>query len=271
MGVSDRYHFAWFREALERFEGETGRLADIRKGGAPLALWCFGGQQVDPAIDFLLEALGRDRTELQFCDKFPRNPGVQTQDINALASLPDNSCDVFTLIRASFFIADPPSCLEQVRRVVKPGGLAIIDWLHGLSDAPVLNLPGRPKYGDEASPFLTTYADPQFLVDFPATFEAFIRHVNRPPSWTNVGQPGVPVPVRERIARLLGGGPRRQVTLETYLDTLRVDLKNAGKRLVEPELMEQYFKVVFRDVRYFYPMVQKFNLFLLTVLQPVGK
>lgn len=47
-------------------------------------------------------------------------------------------------------------------------------------------------------------------------------------------------------------------------------LRRAGKHLVEPALMERYFTVVFRDARYFYACVRKFNLYLLTVLEPVG-
>jgi hypothetical protein len=35
--------------------------------------------------------------------------------------------------------------------------------------------------------------------------------------------------------------------------------------------MEQHFKVVFRHARYLYPHVGKFNLYLLTILEPVGK
>ncbi|MBI4589766.1 MAG: hypothetical protein HY725_13090, partial [Candidatus Rokubacteria bacterium] len=52
---------------------------------------------------------------------------------------------------------------------------------------------------------------------------------------------------------------------------LRAELARAGKHLIEPGLMEQHFKVVFRHARYFYPLVKKFNLYLLTVLRPVGK
>ena len=32
-----------------------------------------------------------------------------------------------------------------------------------------------------------------------------------------------------------------------------------------------HFKVIFRHARYFYPHVRKFNLYLLTVLEPLGK
>ena len=146
-----------------------------------------------------------------------------------------------------------------------------MDWLHGLSDAPVLDLRGDPRYGDGPTPFTTTYADPQFLVDFPEEFEALIRHVNRPPAWSNPDSPGAPVAIPARLRRMLGGGAKRSLALPTYLDALRTDLRRADKFLIEPDLMEQYFKVVFRHARYFYPVVRKFNLYLLTVLEPVGK
>jgi hypothetical protein len=42
----------------------------------------------------------------------------------------------------------------------------------------------------------------------------------------------------------------------------------AGKHLIDADLMEQ---VVFRHARYFYRHVGKFNEYLLTVLEPVGK
>ncbi len=72
------------------------------------------------------------------------------------------------------------------------------------------------------------------------------RHHNRPPAWANIDQPGTLLPLRTRLARALGGGPRRRITPGTY------------------------FKMLFRHARYFYPFVRKFNLYLLTVLEPVG-
>ena len=271
MGVSDRYHFGWLCQALDRFENETGHLAAIRRKGDDLAIWCFGERRVNPPISYLWDALGEKQTQVTLFDKFPNDPSVRAQDLNALENLPDNSCNVFTLFRASYFIADPPAFLSHVRRLVRPGGVAVIDWLHGLSDAPVTDLPGDPRYGDTASPFMTTYADAAFLAEFSAEFDAFLQHVNRPPWWVNVEQPGAALPLREQVRRLLGQRPHRQVTRATYLDTLRSDLARAGKHLIEPPLVEQHFKVVFRHARYFYPFARKFNLYILTVLQPVGK
>lgn len=271
MGVSDRHHFDWLRQALERFEAEQAPFAALRREGRELAVWCLAEQRETPPLAYLRESLGTDRARLSFFDGFPTEPGVRRADMNALEDLPDSSCDVLTLFRASMFIAQPARVLGNARRLLRPGGVALIDWLHGLSDAPVLDLRGDPGYGGGSTPYLTTYADTQFLEDFPDQFRALVKHVNRPPTWANVKNPGQRVPLGERFRRMLGAGPRRQVTLATYLDALRGELARAGKHLIEPGLIEQHFKVVFRDARYFYPMVGKFNLYLLTGLRPVGK
>lgn len=271
MGISDRHHFTWLRDAVEQFERQTDRLAAVKSATKRRHLWCLGGQRVDPAIEYIRDTLGRGDTSLEFFDKFPRVPGVVEVDLNALDVLPDDACDVLVVFRASYFVADPQRFLGGVRRLLRPGGLAFVDWLHGLSDAPVLDLRGDPRYGGGSTPFMTTYADHRFLMEFPQEFEAFIRHVNRPPAWTNPDSPGAPVAVAARVWRMLGGGVKRSLTLATYLDALRTDVSRAGKFLIEPDLMEQYFRVVFRHARYFWPVVRKFNLYLLTVLEPVGK
>ncbi len=271
MGISDRHHFGWLTGALARFERETGRLGAIGRAGGEPVLWGLGARHVDPVLAYVAETL-ESRTRVALFDRFPEGaPGVRALDINALESLPDDACDVLAVFRASYFIAEPATFLAQAHRVLRPGGLAIIDWLHGLSDAPVLDLRGDPRYGGGSTPFTTTYCDSQFLADFAPEFGALIRHVNRPPASADVERPGARVPWRAWIARALGGGPRRRVALATYLDVCRADLARANKQLIEPPLMEQYFKVMFRHARYFYPHVGKFNLYLLTVLEPVGK
>jgi len=272
LGISDRHHFSWLTGALASFEGETGRFAVIgRETGAPV-LWGLAARRRDPALDWIAKAMGGERTRVTLFDRFPEGAaGVRFQDINALGNLPADACDVLALFRASYFVARPAALLAEARRIVRPGGLVIVDWLHGLSDAPVLDLRGDPRYGGGPTPFRTTYLDAQLLAEFSGEFEAFLRHVNRPPSWANVERPGAPVPPGERVRRWFGRGPRRAVTLSTYLPTCRAELERAGKHLIEPSLLEQHFKVVFRHARYFYRHVRKFNLYLLTVLEPVGK
>ena len=272
MGISDRHHFGWLTGALASFEDETGRFATIgRETRAPI-LWGLAARRLDPALDWIAKALGGERTRVTLFDRFPEGAtGVQVHDLNALETLPADGCDVLTLFRASYFITQPAAFLAEARRIVRSGGLVIVDWLHGLSDAPVLDLRGAPRYGGGSTPFTTTYLDAQMLSEFPDEFGALIRHVNRPPAWADVERPGVPVPLGVRLRRLFGGGPRRNVTLGTYPAACRAELERAGKHLIEPPLMEQHFKVVFRHARYFYPHVRKFNLYLLTVLEPVGK
>jgi SAM-dependent methyltransferase len=271
LGVSDRYHFKWLTGALERFETQQGKLGVLAREPGPHAIWCLAGQREIPPIAFLRDSLGRARTEVVFLDKFPTEAGVRPLDMNGLEGLPDAACDVLALFRASYFISDPPRFLAQASRILRPGGLAVIDWLHGVSDAPVLGVQGDEGYGGGPTPRVTTYCDPQFPREFTGEFERFLLHVNHPPAWANVEKPGTPVPFGERVRRVLRGGPRGTLAVGGYVDAVREVLEREGKHLIGPELMEQYFKVLFRDARYFYPHVGKFNLFLLTALSPVGK
>jgi hypothetical protein len=167
-------------------------------------------------------------------------------------------------------VEDPRAFLSGVRRLLRPGGIMIVDWLHGSAGAPVLDLPGFHEYEGRRYRFWTTYADPAFVEEFPREFGAFIGHVNRPPSRTNVGGPGARLPVGAALKRLVGGGPGRGVTAANYIDALRADLTRAGGHLVGPEVMEEFFKVAFRDACYLNRLSGKFYLYLLTVLRPVG-
>ena len=258
MGVSDRHYFAWLAGALARFERESGDFAAIGgTGPGPVDLWVLAGARPNPAIEYARDALGRARARVTYLDRFERGDDVTAADMNALGDIPDASCDVLMMTRASYMIADPPAFLQHARRIIRPGGVLVIDWLHGAAERPALDLPGHHEYDGRAYPFRTTYCDPESLAEFAGEFAAFLRHANRPP-------------LGERIRRGLGRGSRQDVTVATYEDTLRAALGRAGKHLVEPDALELCFKVVFRDARYLYPFTKKFYLHLLTVLRPVG-
>lgn len=275
MGVSDRWHFDWLADALAQFEREHGTLSRMGGGGS-VAIAALAEQRLTRPLARLTELIGRERTRVDLFNKYPADPSVMFLDLNDLSALDDNAYDVVTLSRASLFIADPERFLADLSRILRPGGLAVIDWLHGLSNAPLLAMPGTPQYGGEAVPFLTTYGDAQFLSEFPREFAAFIRHVNQPPWWVDMTRLGRRRTVMEGFRRWLAGAgkgtvPRELLTPETYLQTLEDQLTRAGKRLVGAPVLETHFKVLFRHARYFYPHVKKFNLYLLTVLTPVGK
>jgi len=268
LGVSDRHYFAWLAGALESFERASSELRAIgsRAGGAEL--WVLAGARTNPAVERVRDALGGAR--VRFLDRFETGPGILRADFNDLGGLPDEACDVLMMTRASYMIEAPAAFLAGARRIVRPGGLLIVDWLHGAADAPLLTLPGHHAYQGRAHAFHTTYCDAESVGEFAAEFGALIAHVNRPPAWVNLEQPGTALPARARLRRLFGGGPPRRVTVATYLPTLREELARAGKRLIEPEQLDPHFKVVFRHARYMYPRTKKFQLHLLTVLRPAG-
>ena len=258
MGVSDRHYFAWLTGALACFERESGELAAI--GGRPgaLDLWVLAGARANPAIDFVQGALGAERTAVRFFDRFDGGPGVVRADMNALEDVGADQCDVLALTRGSYLIAHPPAFLRDARRIIRPGGLLVVDWLHGAAERPALDLPGRHDYEGRAYPFLTTYCDAESVAEFPAEFGALARHLARPP-------------LGARLGALLRRGSTSEVTPANYLDSLRAALARAGKHLVEGAALDSTFKVLFRDARYLHPVTGKFYLHLLTVLRPVGK
>jgi SAM-dependent methyltransferase len=272
LGVSDRPYFAWLRSALERYEAGAGHLAALGRQRSRLDIWVLAGARTNPAIDFLRAALGLERTALRFFDRFAEDPGVERADFNDLKSLPDDACDVLIMSRASYMIRAAEEFLDHVRRIVRPGGLVVVDWLHGRADAPALDLPGMYDYEGHQAGFVTTYCDPEFIGQFSAEFDAFLRHVNRPPSWVNLTDPGRPRSLAWRVARTLRFRPHGpEITRANCLDAMRAALSLASKRLIEPETLAHYFAIRFREAKYFYRLSGKFHLYLLTVLQPVGK
>ena len=267
MGVSDRPYFDWLTGALDRCERARGLFGALGRARPTVDVWGLAERQQTPAMGWLRAAVAPARPQVTLLDKFGDAPGVRPVDLNRLDAEPAGACDVATILRASFFVTDPPGFLRNLHRLLRPGGLAVVDWLHGCSDAPVLDFPLDPRYGDAPSPFVTTYMDAAFMAACPGEFDRFIKDVNRPPWTANLARPGQRVGVAERLLRIAELGPQRQISRATYAEALRADLHRAGKRLVEPELLERHFEVVHRDARYLHRQTGKFNLYLLTVLR----
>ena len=257
MGVSDRPYFDWLAGALGRFERESAELCAIGAGRS-VDLWVLAGARTNPAIEATREALGAARTTVRWLDRFERGPDVTAADFNALVDMPEDACDVLMMTRASYMIEDPSAFLREARRMLRPGGLLVIDWLHGSSETPALDLPGHHEYEGRAYPLRTTYCDAESLTDFAGEFGALIRHAGRPR-------------LRERWRHPLSVAPSSPPTVAGYLSMLRDGLARSGKHLVDPAMLGSTFKVLFRDARYLHPTTRKFYLYLLTVMRPVGK
>ena len=67
MGVSDPHYFAWLTAALRRFERESGELgATAAAAAAGAELWVVAGARMNPAIEFVRDALGQRRTAVRW-------------------------------------------------------------------------------------------------------------------------------------------------------------------------------------------------------------
>jgi SAM-dependent methyltransferase len=267
LGVSDRPYFDWLTGALDRCERAHGLFGALGRARPTVDVWGLAERQETIAMGWLRAAMAPAQPVVTLLDKFGDAPGIRPVDLNGLDEMPAGACDVATVLRSSFFVTDPPRFLRDLRRLLRPGGLAIVDWLQGCSDAPVLDFPLDPRYGDAPSPFVSTYMDAAFIAQFPDEFDRFIKDLNRPPWSANLARPGEPLGVAERLLRIAELGPQRRISRATYAETLRADLHRAGKQLVEPELLERHFEVVHRDARYLHRQTGKFNLYLLTILR----
>jgi SAM-dependent methyltransferase len=170
MGESNPAHFRW---VSSEFLAHRHVFAGLRQ---PATVFGIAEQGTTPPLETLANVLGGQPT-FRFFDLTPTNAAVERLDINKLDGLPSGACDVITLFRASFFIRDQRHVLAGFHRILRPGGIAVIDWLHGHSDYPVLDLgPGQQ--------YTTTYLDDS-LLDLPA-FDAFLAHIRRPPRWRHL-------------------------------------------------------------------------------------
>lgn len=249
MGESNAAHFLWLSGAIRE---NLAVLKDLPRNSVVFAI---GEQRATPPLEELTGTLGSGTTVRLF-DLYPNNASVERLDVNELSSLPAGAADVITLIRTSVFIRDPKHVISGFHRILRPGGVVVVDWLHGTSDAPVLDL---------GQPYSATYLDGE-LLRLPA-FAAFLRHVAQPPRVAHavrvllrrVRHPHLPP-----VPFLLRG---RRVTLAEYPTVLSRVLHEAGKWLITPHDLAPHFRVRARDARYFYPETRTFACWALTILE----
>ncbi len=250
MGESNAAHFAWLQDAIQEHAALFKHLL-----ARPVTIYAIGEQVVTPPLAALKTLLGGSVT-IQCFDLYPMNADVSRLDVNDLDGLAAGSCDVVTLLR-TLFIRNPQHVLTGFHRILRPGGLVIVDWLHGSSDAPVLTL----------GPYTATYLDDE-LLRLPA-FSEFLEHVQHPPRLRHAGRAVLRRLRHPRLPPVPFLGRGTPVNTATYRAVLHRTLKNAGKRLIEERDVEPYFIVRARGARYFYPWTRTFGCWAFTIMERV--
>jgi SAM-dependent methyltransferase len=194
---------------------------------------------------------------IQCFDLYPASADVTRLDVNDLDGLALRSCDVVTLLRTSVFIRNPQRVLTGFHRILRPGGVAIVDWLHGSSDAPVLDL----------GHYTATYLDAEIL-RLPA-FAEFLEHVQHPPRLRHAARVLLRRLRHPRLPSVPFLGRGHAASTATYSAVLRRMLEEAGKHLITARDLESYFVVRDREARYFYPWTHTFSCWALTIMERI--
>jgi SAM-dependent methyltransferase len=251
MGESTPAHFTWLSSTLLEHRHVFGRLRQ------PPTVFAIAEQGETAPLRKLANVLG-GRTTVRLFDLTPTSAAVERLDVNRLDGLPGGACDVITLFRASFFIRDPAHVLASFHRLLRPGGIVVVDWLHGHSDKPVLDLGPGDLY-------VTTYLDDE-LLQLPA-FGALLEHVRRPPHWRHLARA-----LRRRVRHpslppLPWLDKGQELDLQSYPQALRHALEKVGKNLIVEKDLAPWFEVRARAARYFYPETRTFACWALTLLE----
>ena len=125
-----------YPDLLERLLGGHGGIRPIPDDGRVLDLGAGTGnltyRLIAPARDRVVFAADNNRIMLEFlrskCQRFLRTAAdgggviALKQDITSLFGLEDNYFDVAILNNVLYAVSDAKACLEEVHRVLKPGG-----------------------------------------------------------------------------------------------------------------------------------------------------
>jgi SAM-dependent methyltransferase len=256
MGESNPAHFRWLSSEILAHRHVFSGLRQ------PANVFGIAEQGTTPPLETLLNVLGGQPLErpptIRFFDLTPTNAAVERLDINKLDGLPSGACDAITLFRASVFIRDPLHVLSGFQRILRPSGVAVVDWLHGHSDYPVLDLgPGHQ--------YTTTYLD-DTLRGLPA-FDAFLEHVRRPPRWRHLMRAVLRRLRHPTLPPLPLLGKSQDVAKARYPEVLRRTLEGVGKNLLGEKDLAPWFDVQGRAARYFYEETRTFSCWALTFLR----
>ena len=152
MGISDNAYMAWLIAALARYERATGGITAKQRRD----LLVIGGGRSNRAIEWVQKTMSDDAT-ICYWDLYERGSTVEIVDFNNLTLKPDHICDIIMMTRASYLLKNLDDFLSHARRLLRPHGLMMIDWLYGSAEVSCRGVRGVHHYNNDTQPFVTTY------------------------------------------------------------------------------------------------------------------
>lgn len=262
MGTSNQFHFDWLKSVIQSQKLSIRETLPER----PRVLG-IGEQRPSPFLDYLLEGIAYS---YQATDLFaePRS-GVIASDLNDLKSLGGQpTADILCSFRSSYFIEDKDAFLDNLPGLLAPGAYVFMDFLIGSSSYPVIEFQvGKRKTAaiyDPKNPavFKTTFFDQRLLTEFGDQVAAFCRHARL---W--------PLATHRKYVHTYGWGQfLREVQRLAHLKPS--NFEHTIRRLIDPKNLitltdfeSRGFQVVAFNSHYFYPEVEKFNLYNFVALR----
>jgi 2-polyprenyl-3-methyl-5-hydroxy-6-metoxy-1,4-benzoquinol methylase len=127
--------FAYSRMRLDR--AIRAELPEPRPGMRLLDVGCGTGHQLRNLNDAGFAVTGVDGSEDMLAHARELNPGAELRQANVDAlPFPDASFDVVICLEVLRYLPDPQPCLSEIRRVLRPGGKALV------TATPLFNLNG---------------------------------------------------------------------------------------------------------------------------------
>ena len=260
MGISNEHHFNWLNTSIEPFK--TNILSSLPTNPRVFGL---SEQQVNP---FIQNLFSERPYQYQAVDRYAESENVLPFDLNDLALLSDlEPADIACCFRASYFIEDKAIFLERISKALKPGAYLFMDFLIGTSDLPTLGFYyGGDKIAASYDPenpsrFMTSFFDDRILDKHPKDVAAFCKHARHWPLSTQWHY-------LQSFPQLFWRDRKRHSKL--YPDNLKQAIHKAhpeAQLFSLDDFRDHGFELLGLSTRYFYPYVQKFNLYIFIAVQ----
>ena len=285
MGTSDPFYFPWHKKLAYNLDPFLYKKRDIN------ALSIAETQA--PLIYYYLERINIKFNEIKtfdFCDQESKLTKYMTDEgfkkisnqihikgdfNNQLTKFNDATFDFITAFRCTPYMEKPEDFFKEMHRLLKPGGVLIVDWVNGFSDFPLLDLGFCWNNGDAdifngkiTSFNQTSYIDQTFLDLFPEEFKFLINHINKPNLRKrfeaikyNKWKLALSFPNKYKFSS------SNKLSLNNYVFEFGLEMKNKKLNLLSQNLFDQLgFKIITRDILNPYKFNKKTILFLNTIL-----